>query len=332
MIISKTPLRASFFGGGTDFKEYYENNSYGYGAVISTALNMYVYIMVCKRFDNKIRVCYTKNEFVDSVDQIEHNIIREALKIVGVENGIDIVYSADIPLSSAGVGLASSSALAVGVLNALYAYKGEHASPEKLARMACEIELNRLGNPIGIQDQYACAYGGFRIYKFWADGRVSATPVTAPIECIRKLKNNLRLYYTGLTRISSEILSEQKENISNKNYVLDQILKMVDNAVQEINTNDTKLWGEMLDKAWNLKKSLASRISNVGIDTMYERAKEAGALGGKVLGAGGGGFLLLYVLPENEANVDDVLKGYKKIDFDFENEGSRIIFMEDNRV
>lgn len=165
MIISKTPLRVSFFGGGTDFKDYYENSSYGYGSVISTALNMYVYIMVCKRFDRKIRVCYTKNEFVDSVDEIEHNIIREALKIAGIEYGIDIVYSADIPLSSAGIGLASSSALAVGVLNALYAYKGECASPEKLAKMACEIEIGRLKNPIGIQDQYACAYGGFRIYK-----------------------------------------------------------------------------------------------------------------------------------------------------------------------
>ncbi|WP_455938808.1 GHMP family kinase ATP-binding protein [Gemella morbillorum] len=139
MIISKTPLRMSFFGGGTDFADYYKNSRYGYGAVISTALDMYVYIMVCKRFDDKIRVCYTINEFVDSVDQIQHNIIREALKMLHIEKGIDIVYSADIPLSSAGIGLASSSALAVGVLNALHAYKGEHVSPDTLAREACEI-------------------------------------------------------------------------------------------------------------------------------------------------------------------------------------------------
>ena len=171
MIISKTPLRMSFFGGGTDFADYYENSRYGYGAVISTALDMYVYIMVCKRFDDKIRVCYTVNEFVDSVDEIKHNIIREALKMLGIEKGVDIVYSADIPLSSAGIGLASSSALAVGVLNALHAYKGEHVSPEVLAREACEIEIERLKNPIGVQDQYAVAYGGFRKYKFHKNGR-----------------------------------------------------------------------------------------------------------------------------------------------------------------
>lgn len=331
MIISKTPLRASFFGGGTDFKDYYENSRYGYGTVISTALNMYVYIMVCKRFDSKIRVCYTKNEFVDSVDEIRHNIIREALRLTGIENGVDIVYSADIPLSSAGVGLASSSALAVGVLNALYAYNGECASPEKLAKMACEIEINRLKNPIGIQDQYACAYGGFRVYKFWADGRVSATPMTASVNNIRRLKNNLKLYYTGLTRISSEILSEQKDNIADKNAVLDQMCAMVETAEQKIIDGDTEMWGRMLDEAWERKKSLASKISNPDINRMYERAKHAGALGGKILGAGGGGFLLLYVPDENKQSVEEAMQGYKEVQFDFENDGSRIIFMEDNR-
>lgn len=331
MIISKTPLRASFFGGGTDFKDYYENSSFGYGSVISTALNMYVYIMVCKRFDSHIRVCYTKNEFVNSVNQIEHNIIREALKIVGIENGIDIVYSADIPLSSAGVGLASSSALAVGVLNALYTYKGEYASPEKLARMACEIEINRMGNPIGVQDQYACAYGGFRVYKFWADGKVSATPVSVPRENMKALQNNLMLYYTGLTRISSEILAEQKENIADKNQILDQMLGMVDDAEKVLGKGDLDQWGEMLDKAWYMKRSLASKISNSDIDFMYEKAKNAGAVGGKVLGAGGGGFLLLYVPDENKESVRSALTGYKEVDFEFENEGSRIIFMEENR-
>lgn len=331
MIISKTPLRASFFGGGTDFKEYYENSSYGYGSVISTALNMYVYIMVCKRFDSKIRVCYTKNEFVDSVDQIQHNIIREALKIVGIENGIDIVYSADIPLSSAGVGLASSSALAVGVLNALYTYKGEYASPEKLARMACEIEINRMGNPIGIQDQYACAYGGFRIYKFWADGKVSATPVCVSRKTVEELQRHFMLYYTGLTRVSSEILAEQKENIANKNKILDQMLEMVNTSVQVLNSGDTERWGRMLDEAWHKKKSLASKISNQEINAMYKKAKEAGAIGGKILGAGAGGFLLLYVPDEHKTYVRNALRSYKEVDFAFENEGSKIIFMEDNR-
>ena len=331
MIISKTPLRASFFGGGTDFRDYYENSRYGYGSVISTALNMYVYIMVCKRFDSKIRVCYTKNEFVDSVDQIQHNIIREALKIVGIENGIDIVYSADIPLSSAGVGLASSSALAVGVLNALYAYKGEYASPEKLARMACEIEIERLGNPIGIQDQYACAYGGFRVYKFWADGKVSAIPIRMPKERLEKIKQHFMLYYTGVTRVSSEILSEQRNNIADKDEILNQMLMMVEKSVQAINDGEIERLGVMLDEAWQRKKSLASKISNPDIDAMYEAAKKAGAAGGKILGAGGGGFLLLYVSDEKKENVRNALKDYKEVNFDFENEGSRIIFMEENR-
>lgn len=331
MIISKTPLRASFFGGGTDFKDYYENSKYGYGSVISTALNMYVYIMVCKRFDSKIRVCYTKNEFVNSVDEIQHNIIREALKIVGIENGIDIVYSADIPLSSAGVGLASSSALAVGVLNALYAYKGEYASPEKLARMACEIEINRLGNPIGIQDQYACSYGGIRVYKFWADGKVTATPLGVPLENIKKLKEHLMLYYTGLTRISSEILSEQKEKIADKGSVLDQMLEMVNISVQALQHGEMEKWGELLNDAWEKKKSLATKITNPEINEMYEKAKRAGASGGKILGAGGGGFLLLYVPSGKRDSVEEEMKDYKKVEFNFENEGSRIIFMEDNR-
>ena len=330
MIISKTPLRASFFGGGTDFKDYFENSRYGYGSVISTALNMYVYIMVCKRFDSKIRICYTKNEFVDCVDQIQHNIIREALKITGIDNGIDIVYAADIPLSSAGVGLASSSALAVGVLNALYTYKGEYVSPEKLARMACEIEIERLGNPIGIQDQYACAYGGFRIYKFWADGKVSTIPLRAPRAQIEKLRKHLMLYYTGLTRISSEILLEQRNNIIDKNEVLNEMLAMVDESVQAINDGNIERWGIMLDKAWKRKKSLASQISNTDIDMMYETAKKAGAIGGKILGAGGGGFLLLYVPDECQESVRSALVNYREVDFSFENEGSRIIFMEDS--
>lgn len=331
MIISKTPLRASFFGGGTDFKDYYENSKYGYGTVISTALNMYVYIMVGKRFDNKFRVCYTKNEFVDTVDEIEHNIIREALKILEINEGIDIVYSADIPLSSAGVGLASSSALAVGVLNALCAYKGRYASPAELARYACEIEIECLKNPIGIQDQYAVAYGGFKQYKFWKNGEVSADAVVCPGETLNKLKRCLMLYFTGLTRISSDILGEQKDNIYNRTAILDELVDLAESAYDALRDGYEELWGEMLDRSWQLKKKMASRITNPLIEEMYKKAKNGGAIGGKILGAGGGGFLLLYVPEERQKNVMEVMKGYKKVDFDFESAGSRIIFMEDNR-
>ena len=172
MIISKTPLRMSFFGGGTDFQSYFANSRFGYGSVISTALDMYVYITVNKRFDDKIRVVYYGNELVDSVDEIKHDIIRNALKIAGIELGVEIIYSADIPLSSAGIGLSSSSALAVGVMNALHAYTGERVAPEVLAREACQIEIDCIGQKIGIQDQFAVSYGGFRVYKFFASGEV----------------------------------------------------------------------------------------------------------------------------------------------------------------
>lgn len=321
----------SFFGGGTDFADYYKNSRYGYGAVISTALDMYVYIMVCKRFDDKIRVCYTINEFVDSVDQIQHNIIREALKMLHIEKGIDIVYSADIPLSSAGIGLASSSALAVGVLNALHAYKGEHVSPDTLAREACEIEIERLKNPIGIQDQYAVAYGGFRKYKFHRDGSVSNEMVICKQETIKELKNNFMLYFTGLTRISSNILAEQKANIYNKEDVLDAMVEMVQISEKALGEGKIDKIGEMLDEAWNLKKQMSSGISNSFIDEMYEKAKKAGAVGGKILGAGGGGFLLLFVPPEKQTIVRHVMREYKETQFGFETEGSRIIFTEKNR-
>ncbi len=331
MIISKTPLRMSFFGGGTDFRDYYENSERGYGMALSTALNMYVYIMVCKRFDDKIRVCYTKNEFVDSVEQIRHNIIREALKITGIEKGIDIVYAADIPLSSAGVGLASSSALAVGVLNALFTYKGEYASPEKLARLACRIEIEILQNPIGVQDQFACAYGGFREYKFWASGEVSATPVNVCAQTMKRLKSRLLLYYTGMTRISSEILSEQKENIRDKMRLLDDMAGLAESAEKELLEGRIEEWGNMLDTAWSLKKQMAGKISNPFLDEMYARAKKAGAVGGKVLGAGGGGFLLLYAPVDRRESVEAAMSDYQKVEFAFESEGSRIVFIEENR-
>lgn len=328
MIISKTPLRASFFGGGTDFRDFFETTEIGYGSTVSTALNMYIYIMVNKRFDDKIRISYRIQELVDNVDEVEHNIIREAMKIAGVERGVDIVYSADIPISSSGIGLASSSAMAVGVLNALFAYKGMSLSPEKLARYACEIEIDRLKNPIGIQDQYAVAYGGLKRYRYYASGEVSVANVICKKEIMDILKRRLMLFYTGVNRISSHILSEQKQNIKNKYDVLNEMVGMVDESISRLENNDLDEWGRMLDTAWALKKQMSQNISNSMIDDMYMKAKKVGALGGKVLGAGGGGFLLLYVPEEKQEAVKHVLQGYRLVDFSFEDEGSRIIFME----
>ncbi len=328
MIISKTPLRCSFFGGGTDFKDYYENSKFGYGSTISTALDMYVYITVNKKFDDKIRIVYSGNELVDSVDEVKHNIIREAMKLTGVTKGVEIIYMADIPLSGAGIGLASSSALAVGVLNALYAYKGQYVTPEFLAKQACKIEIELLGQQIGIQDQYAVACGGFNRYRYNKDGSVDITPVVCSKEILGKLQNNLMLFYTGLTRDSRKILSEQTNTIMDKTQMLDGLVEKVDIAYQSVMENDIEKWGVMLDDSWQVKKQFASGVSNELIDSMYEKAKSAGAIGGKILGAGGGGFLLLYVLEEKQAAVSEILHDFRRIDFRFEPQGSRIVFSD----
>lgn len=329
MIISKTPLRVSFFGGGTDFAAYYHNSKFGFGCVDSTAINKYIYITVNQKFDDLIRVCYSKNEMVDCVDKIEHNIIREALKITGIEHGVEIIYMGDIPLASAGIGLASSSAIAVGVLNALYAYKGQSISAERLAREACEIEINRLGNPIGKQDQYAVSYGGFNYYQFNQDDTVFVNPIICNRDTKSRLESQLMFFYTGITRISSAILEEQNQNIISRSSELDQLTQIALDARKLLSDNDINSWGELLDQSWQLKKKLAGRITSPEIDFMYERAKEAGAVGGKIVGAGGGGFLLLYVPVEKQEMVKKALHNYRQIDMKFEMQGSRIIYVSE---
>lgn len=326
MIISKTPLRASFFGGGSDFKDYYENSRLGYGSVISTALNMHVYITVNKKFDDMIRVVYNGNELVHSVDEIKHNIIREALKLTGISQGIEVIYMADIPLSGAGIGLASSSALAVGVLNALHAYKGEYVSPEQLAKEACHIEIDRLGQRIGIQDQYAVAYGGIHRYRFCNDGSVGVTPLICTKETKDKLFQHLMLFFTGNTRDSRKILQEQTQTMESKRAMLDDLVETVDKAYQALADGEPEVWGMELDRTWKIKKQFAGGVSNETIDGMYQAAKDAGAVGGKILGAGGGGFMLLYVPLQRQDEVRRALSGYREVPFESDAMGSRIIF------
>ena len=328
MIISKTPLRASFFGGGTDFSTYYENSKLGYGTVVSTALDMYVYIIANRKFDDNIRIVYSGNELVSRVDEVKHNIIREALKIVGIEKGIEIIYMADIPLRQDGIGLASSSALAVGELNALHAFNGEFVPQGVLAREACEIEINRLGQRIGIQDQFAVAHGGFNQYKFFNDGSVSISPVVCKKEIIGKLKNNLMLFYTGTTRDSRKILNEQSDTILDKTAMLDDLVNTADRAVQALYDDNLDFWGTELDRTWEIKKKFANGVTNPLIDSMYAKAKKAGALGGKILGAGGGGFMMLYVPPQRQNLVREALSEFTYIPFDYSHEGSRIIFSD----
>ena len=328
MIISKTPLRMSFFGGGTDFKTYFENSRFGYGSTISTALDMYVYITVNKRFDDGIRVVYYGNELVDTVAEVKHDIIRNALEIAGIEKGIEIIYSADIPMSGAGVGLSSSSALAVGVMNALHAYKGEKVSQEQLAREACDIEINRIGQRIGIQDQFAVAYGGFRRYRFYANGEVTAEPVVCKRENLERLKENLLLFYTGKGRDSRKILNEQSETITQKMQRLDSLVEAVDRNYEHLTSGNVDQWGYELDSAWKIKKTFAGGVSTPEIDAMYDKAKAAGALGGKILGAGGGGFMLLYVPKEKQEAVRSALREFREITYSFEAAGSQIVFVD----
>lgn len=327
MIISRTPFRASLFGGGTDLADYYENSRYGYGAVVSTAINMYTYMTVNKKFDDKIRVSYSKTELVDSVDQIEHNLIREALKIVGIEKGIDIVYMADIPLDSAGIGLASSSALAVGILNALYAYAGKYVSAEQLARDACKIEIDILGNPIGKQDQYAVAYGGLNRYQFNADGTVYTDPIICKKGTKDYLQKHLMFFYTGITRKSSTVLTEQKQKIPQKMNQLDKLIEVTNQAQRALQENDLDKIGHMLNEAWQIKKQFACNVTNPEIEKMYDSAMNAGALGGKILGAGGGGFLMLYVPLHRQDDVGKALESYKQVSIEFEPQGSKIIYI-----
>ncbi len=328
MIISKTPMRCSFFGGGTDFHDYFENSRFGYGSVISTALDMHVYITVNENFDGKVRLCYAGNEFVDCVDQVKHNIIREAMKTVGIERGIELFYSADIPLSGVGIGLASSSALAVGVLNALHAFKGEYVSAEQLAREACHIEIDCLGQQIGIQDQYAASFGGFKRYRFNQNGTVTVMPVLCKKEVLDGLEQNLMMFFTGVTRDSSKILSEQTRTIPDKTEILDSMAAMVDEMYDELAAGSIDSWGYGLDKSWQMKKKFAGGVSNSMIDGMYTAAQNAGALGGKILGAGGGGFLLLYVPKDAQKSVKEALKEFRQVPFVLEPQGSRIIFSD----
>lgn len=328
MIVSKTPLRASFFGGGTDFSSYFHNSKYGYGSVISTAIDMHVYIIVNKRFDDKIRLVYWNNELVDTVDEVKHNIIREALKITGVTSSIEIVYLSDLPMTNLGIGLASSSALAVGVLNALHAFKGEKVSKETLAREAIDIEINRLHQEIGIQDQYAVSYGGFNRYIFNKDDTVSIKPLEIDEKSKEELIKHLMFFYTGNPRDSKEIFKEQKKTINDHGEIFDSLVEATNIACKAIQDNNLDTWGNLLKETWEIKKKFAKGVSNENINKMYDLAINNGALGGKILGAGGGGFLLLYVPIEFQDKVRNALSEYQEVSFKLYSEGSKIVYQD----
>jgi D-glycero-alpha-D-manno-heptose-7-phosphate kinase len=324
MIISRTPLRVSLFGGGSDLRVFYSQTP---GFVLSTAVDQFIYITVNKKFDDLIRISYSKTEITDSVDKIEHNIIREALKIVGIEKGIEVVYMGDVPLGSAGTGLGSSSALAVGVLNALYAYVGKHIDAETLAQQACQIEIETLGHPMGKQDQYASAYGGLNAIQFNADESVFVDPVIFTPATKNELESKFLMFYTGIERLSSTILGTQQANIEQNFSQISDVVALARQGISALQNNDIESIGPLLHESWLLKKRFATGVSNPALDEIYNAALNAGASGGKLLGAGGGGFFLFYCEPHLQENVRRALAHLKERKFNFEPQGSKIIYV-----
>jgi D-glycero-alpha-D-manno-heptose-7-phosphate kinase len=326
MIISRTPLRMSFVGGGSDLPVFYRK--YG-GAVVSTAINKFVYVTVNKKFDDQIRVSYSKTEEAKSVEKIKHPLVREAMKLLGVAGGVEITSIADIP--SKGSGLGSSSSFTVGLLNALHAFANRHASADRLARESCEIEIESCGEPIGKQDQYAAAFGGLNFIQFNPDDSVHVEPIICKRETVEQLQSQALVFYTGITRRASNVLVQQQSALAGEKKKRDITKKMVELAQllrHELQQNRATSFGEIIHEGWLLKKTLARGITSDVIDGWYERARKAGAIGGKLLGAGAGGFLMFVAPRKKHDAIAHALK-LRRMDFRFESQGSKIIFVHE---
>lgn len=323
MIITRTPFRVSFCGGGSDIPKFYEKNG---GCVLSTGINKYMYITIHKSFDNTIMLKYSETEIVKHWSEVKHSYYKQMLSDFDL-TGVEIVSTADIP---AGTGLGSSSSFTVGALHAMYAYSGKYVSHERLAREACEIEIEKLGQPIGKQDQYAAAFGGLNFYKFNKDGSVSVEPLILKKDQYRRLEENLMMFYTGNVRSASAILKEQIKGISDidKEKKQIQMCELAYALRDELIAGNIDSMGEILHKNWMLKRELANGISSGMIDGYYEKAMSNGALGGKLLGAGGGGFLLMYVPTERQQRVREAL-GLQELKFGFDYQGSTVVYVGD---
>ncbi|MCC8050310.1 MAG: GHMP kinase [Clostridiales bacterium] len=320
MIITKTPLRISFAGGGTDLPDYYRVNG---GAVVSAGINKYIYITVNPKFDNKIRVSYSNTEIVDEVQELNHELVRECLQMVGIHGGIEITSIADIP---SGTGLGSSSTFTVGLLNALYSHVGERVSAHELAEKACEIEINVLKHPIGKQDQFAAAYGGMNYFEFHKDESVLQERIFLDDTNARKMRQKLVLFYTGMTRSADSVLQEQKKNTASRLEVLDEMKHQAEKMHHDlISEGFGESFASTLHQGWIYKQSLASTITNDQISQYYQAAMDAGAKGGKLLGAGGGGFLLFYCDEQNQEALEKAI-GLRRVEFHVSLSGTRVIF------
>jgi len=322
MIISQTPLRISFFGGGTDLKNFYNFNI---GKVLSTSIDKYIYVIIKERYDDLIVLNYSKKEIVDKAPSIQHELIREAIIRTGIKKGVEITTLSDIP--SEGSGLGSSSSLLVGLLNAFYTYMGGSKDNLSLAKEACEIEINILKKPIGKQDQYAASFGGLKMYEFLPNEAVNVIGLNIGLKEILDFQRHLYLVYTGITRKSSSILEQQSNHCDDNKDLLKTMSELTLVAKNYLENNKFDEFGQCLNETWEIKKRLAKGITCPAIDEIYQKGIHAGALGGKLLGAGGGGFLLFYI-PDHALNIfkDCFVGSYKSLPFKFTREGTKIIF------
>lgn len=327
MIITRTPFRISFFGGGTDYPAWYRENG---GAVLSTTINKYCYIH-CRYlppfFDYKYRIRYTSREETHDIDDIKHPSVRECIKYSNLDKGIEMIHTSDIPAQS---GMGSSSAFTVGFLNSLYALKGEIVTKRHLAIDAIDVEQNIIRENVGSQDQVAASYGGFNKIMFGTDSEFDVYPITIGNSKLENLQNHLMLFFTGFSRNASDIAEEQIKKTPDRKNELNAMFDMVNNAIDIINGNhsDINEFGRLLHKSWLIKRGLTDKITNSHIDKIYQSALDAGALGGKLLGAGGGGCILFFVEPDLQSKVRERLNNLLHIPFKFENQGSQIIYYE----
>ncbi len=326
MIISKTPLRVSFVGGGTDLGDFCDEHG---GAVVSSAIDKWIHVVVAPRFEGDLRVSYSRTEIVPTARDVEHELVREALTLTGLPRGLDVLTLADVP--SQGTGLGSSSAVTVGLLNALYAYQGVFRSKSELAAEASKIEIEILGKPIGRQDQYASAHGGFNFIEFLPrGGGVNVEPIVCPAHTLERLHRSLMLFYTGRQRAASEVLSGQREAIRDGS-ATEGLLAMRDLAFElrdALGSGDVEAVGPLLDRNWELKRTLVSGLSDAQVDAWYAQARDAGASGGKLLGAGAGGFLLIMASPDRQQRVRAALSPLREVPFHFAARGTEITLLE----
>ena len=320
MIITQTPLRIGLLGGGTDLPDYYRHSG---GRVLNCAIDKYIYVIVKQRFDDEIYVNYSKKEIVSSVVELEHELVREAMLMTGVERGVEITTLADIP--SAGSGLGSSSAVTVGLLHALFAYQGQQVPAERLAELACAIEIERCGKPIGKQDQYIAALGGIRDLRFGQDGDVTAEELGLPAAERRALQQQIMLFYTGITRSANTILAEQNASIGARLPQLDLLRDLAGFAVDRLRSGDVDAIGPAVRESWEAKRKLASGVSNAQVDLAVSRALDAGAAGVKLTGAGGGGFLLVICPMERQRAVRRSLADMRELPVKLDRLGSRVV-------